>query len=142
MISAHDVAAYILSKRGRTPAIKLHKLLYYSQAWSLVWDDRPIFRDRIEAWANGPVVPSVYRNHRGSYFVTRCTKGNPENLDPDAVETVDVVINHYGQISSDALSGLTHQEDPWRNARVGLLPGQRGDKPITHESMALYYSSL
>ena len=40
MTTAYDVAAYILAKRGRTPAVKLHKLLYYAQARSLVWDDR------------------------------------------------------------------------------------------------------
>ena len=79
MATAHDVTAYILAKRGRTPAIKLHKLLYYSPAWSLVWDDRPIFKDRIEAWANGPVVPSVHRTHSRSYFVTKCGKGDPES---------------------------------------------------------------
>lgn len=141
-MTAYDVAAYILSKRGQTPAIKLHKLLYYAQAWSLVWDDRPLFRDRIAAWANGPVVPSVYACHRGSYFVTKCTNGNPRNLDPDAVETIDAVVDFYGDRTSAYLSSLTHREDPWKNARGGLLPGQRGDNVITPASMAEYYSSL
>ena len=50
-MTVHDVAAYILTVKGRMPAVKLHKLLYYSQAWSLVWDDRLLFRARIEAWA-------------------------------------------------------------------------------------------
>ena len=49
-VTAIDVAAYILSKQGDMPAMKLQKLVYYSQAWSLVWDDKPLFRDRIEAW--------------------------------------------------------------------------------------------
>ena len=38
-VSAGDVAAYILRKQGTLPAMKLQKLVYYSQAWSLVWDD-------------------------------------------------------------------------------------------------------
>lgn len=142
MATAHDVTAYILAKRGRTPAIKLHKLLYYSQAWSLVWDDRPIFKDRIEAWANGPVVPSVYRTHSRSYFVTKCGKGDPGKLDKDAAETVDAVVEHYGRRSSAYLSDLTHQEDPWRKARRGLPPGWRSNAVITHASMAMYYGSL
>ena len=141
-MTAHDTAAYILSERGRTPAIKLHKLLYYSQAWSLVWDDRPLFGDRIEAWANGPVVPSVFAWHRGSYFVTKYGHGNPKNLDQDAVETIDAVLEFYGDRSSAYLSSLTHREDPWKNARGGLLPGQRSHDVITRASMAEYYSSL
>ncbi|MCH7691617.1 MAG: DUF4065 domain-containing protein, partial [candidate division Zixibacteria bacterium] len=55
-ISVFDVAKYILSKLGGVSAMKLHKLLYYAQAWSLVWDERPLFQERIEAWVSGPVV--------------------------------------------------------------------------------------
>ena len=33
---AEDVAQYILEKLGAMPAMKLQKLCYYSQAWSLV----------------------------------------------------------------------------------------------------------
>ena len=57
MATAHDVAAYILQKKGEMTAMKLQKLVYYSQAWSVVWDERPLFHEKIEAWANGPVVP-------------------------------------------------------------------------------------
>ena len=49
-IRAVDVAAYILQEQGPTPALKLQKLVYYSQAWSLVWDDKPLFEEEIEAW--------------------------------------------------------------------------------------------
>ena len=141
-VNARDVVAYILEKRGKTPAVKLHKLLYYSQAWSLVWDDRPLFRDRIEAWANGPVVPTVHRSHSGAYYVTKAGKGDPEKLDADARETVDAVLGHYTKRSSYALSYQTQGEDPWRRARIGLLPGQPGNKVISHNSMAGYYNSL
>lgn len=49
MATVHDVAAYILAKHGPMTAMKLEKLVYYSQAWSLVWDDKPLFRSKIEA---------------------------------------------------------------------------------------------
>ena len=39
------------SQRART-SWKLQKLVYYCQAWSLVWDEEPLFEARIEAWAN------------------------------------------------------------------------------------------
>ena len=141
-MNAHDVAAYLLGERGRIPAIKLHKLLYYSQAWSLVWDDRPLFNDKIEAWANGPVVPTIYRCHRGSYYVMRDGNGDPDKLNQDARETVNAVLEFYGDRSSAELSSLTHSEDPWKNARAGLLPGQQSRNVITRSAMAEYYSSL
>ncbi len=60
MVSVHDVAAIILQECGEMTAMKLQKLVYYSQAWSLVWDDAPSFPEEIQAWANGPVVPVLY----------------------------------------------------------------------------------
>jgi uncharacterized phage-associated protein len=56
-VTVYDVAKYILVRQGEMTTFKLHKLLYYSQAWSLVWDDAPLFSDDFYAWANGPVLP-------------------------------------------------------------------------------------
>lgn len=141
MASAHDVAAYILEKRHPLSAMKLQKLVYYSQAWSLVWDDRPMFRERIEAWANGPVVRELYDRHRGQFEVQRWD-GDPAALDAEARATVDAVLEYYGWRNAQALSDMTHKEDPWKIARAGLPEGDRGNREISLASMAEYYSSL
>ncbi len=142
MVNVHDVASYILEKMGPLMAMKLQKLVYYSQAWSLVWDEEPLFSEKIEAWANGPVVPALYNSHRGQFKVSELSEGNSSNLTPTQRETIDEVINFYGDRSSLWLSDLTHKEDPWINARQGLMLGERGNKEITHAAMAEYYSSL
>jgi uncharacterized phage-associated protein len=141
MTSVHDVAAYILRKQGPITAMKLQKLLYYCQAWSLVWDEKPLFRSRIEAWANGPVVPDVYARHRGKFKLTSWD-GDATALSLTEKETVDAVLKFYGDKSSQWLSDLTHQEDPWKNARAGLNAGDRSSCLISHASMAEYYSSV
>lgn len=61
MVSCFDVVKYILEKQGPMSQMKLHKLLYYCQAWSLVWDDMPLFHERLEAWGSGPVVPELHK---------------------------------------------------------------------------------
>jgi uncharacterized phage-associated protein len=142
MASVHDVAVYILGVLGTIPAMKLQKLTYYSQAWSLVWDEAPLFSEPIQAWANGPVSPALYANHRLQYMIENLTEGNPEALTPDQVETVDAVLSYYGDKSSQWLSDLTHMERPWLDARENLAPGERGNKVITHAAMAEYYGSL
>jgi len=142
MTNAHDVAAYILKKLGRMTAMKLQKLVYYSQAWSLVWDDKPLFHNRIEAWTNGPVVPNLYALHRGQFEVKQWPKGDPDKLTPLQRETVDAVLEFYGDKSSQWLSDLTHAEAPWRDSRRGLALIERGGNEITHAAMAEYYSSL
>ena len=142
MPSAHDVAAYILQRNGPMSVMKLHKLIYYSQAWSLVWDDHPLFPEKIEAWANGPVVPDLYERHKGLFSLDRWPHGDPESLDEEARETIDAVLNYYGPHNAQWLSDLAHAEDPWCLAREGLRVGERGDHEITLESMMEYYSSL
>jgi len=123
--------------------MKLQKLVYYTQAWSLVWDEKPLFGEKMEAWANGPVCPALYSNHRGLFEVDVDTVGgNPEALTVTEQESTDAVLEYYGQQSSQWLSELTHAEAPWQEARQGLKPGDRGTNEITHASMMEYYSSL
>lgn len=141
MPSVFDVADYILKLRGSMTTMKLQKLVYYCQAWSLVWDEAPIFNEPIEAWANGPVVRALYEKHRGQ-FVVASVGGNPKCLNKDQRETVEAVMEHYGDKSSQWLSDLTHREAPWREARLGLGDNERGNTEITLGSMADYYGNL
>lgn len=142
MATVHDVAAYILNKRGEMTAMKLQKLVYYCQAWSLVWDEKPMFPEPIEAWANGPVVPALYEEHRGQFKVSRLPKGDPDRLGKKAQETANAVIKYYANRPAQWLSDLTHMEDPWRNARKGIPEGVRGSQEITLAALHEYYSGL
>jgi uncharacterized phage-associated protein len=143
MASVFDAASYIIKKNGTMSAMKLQKLVYYAQAWSLVWDDRPLFPEAIEAWANGPVCPALYKKHQGHFLVGKgMVGGDPSRIDNDGIETIDAILKHYGSRSSQWLIDLTHQEAPWKNARVGLGPGDRGTRRITHAAMSEYYGSL
>lgn len=144
MATAFDVAQYILGKCGPMSVMKLQKLVFYSQAWSLVWDDVPIFDNKIEAWANGPVVRDLYDVHRGMFQVDKSTfealaKGE---LSAEQIETIDTVLSSYGSKSPQWLSDQTHAEKPWKAAREGLADGERGEREITLDSMAEFYSSL
>ena len=144
MATALDVAKYILKKHGSMTAMKLQKLVYYSQAWALVWDEEPLFHERIEAWANGPVVPSLFQKHRGQFRVDvdSLPEANSKALEKYQRETVDVVLGFYGNKSSQWLSDQTHKESPWAEARKGMKAGERGSREITHRAMADYYESL
>lgn len=142
MASVFDVAAYILEQQGSMTTWKLQKLVYYSQAWSLVWDDDILFPEEIEAWANGPVVRELYDAHRGKYQVSCLGKGDTKTLTEDQRETVDAVLEFYGDKSPQWLSDLTHMEDPWRSARRNVPEGVRGDEVIPKQDLAEYYGSL
>ena len=68
MVTVFDVSKYIVDELGEISTWKLQKLVYYCQAWSLVWDERPLFGSSIEAWANGPpACRDLYSLHKGQY---------------------------------------------------------------------------
>lgn len=144
MATVFDVAVYILNKKGELSAMKLQKLAYYAQAWSLVWEEEPLFENRIEAWANGPVCPSLYDCHRGFFKVEASTflQGNAGNLTKSHKDTIDKVFEYYGEKSAQWLSDLTHNESPWIDARGGISPTERSNVEITTAAMHEYYSGL
>ncbi len=144
MATVFDVAAYILEKHSPLTHMKLQKLVYYCQAWSLVWDEEPLFDERIEAWINGPVVRRLYVALRQLFKVRLedLTQGESANLTQPQRETVDAVLKTYEPKSSQWLSDLTHLELPWQEARKGLAPNDRSEREITHATMAEYYGSL
>lgn len=143
MGTVFDTAKYILEKRGTMSTMKLQKLCYYSQVWSLVWDDAPLFNEDFEAWANGPVCPSLFYHSQGKFSVSADNMmGNSENLNSEQKYTIDMVLDHYGDKNAQWLSQLTHMEGPWQDARKGVPLGIPCKEIITKESMAMYYGGL
>ena len=117
-------------------AMKLEKLCYYSQAWSLVWDGSPLFEESFEAWASGPVCPVLFDKHRHMFTVSKeDIPGDSLNLANEQKETIDAVIEAYGKLDSYQLSTLTHTETPWVNARGGIPSGTRSNTVITLDAM-------
>lgn len=141
MADVHDVAAYIVEKQGPVSAMKMQKLVYYSQAWHLVWDEVPLFNSRIEAWMNGPVVYELYDWHRGQFSITSW-RGDPSGLTKSEQETIDAVLDFYGKLSPRELSELTHRERPWQEAREGLEPTDRSSREISLDTMQEFYSGV
>ncbi|EKS6729591.1 MULTISPECIES: Panacea domain-containing protein [Enterobacter] len=144
MASVIDAAKYILEKTGEITAMKLQKLAYYSQAWALVWDEEEIFPEDFEAWANGPVNKCLYARHRGLFKVDQSvfSDGDTSKLSENQRDTIDKVLEFYGDKTAQWLSNLTHKEAPWLEARGELKPMASCSTAITKASMAEYYSSL
>lgn len=143
MANVFDVATYILEKNGPMSTMKLQKLCYYCQAWSLVWDDAPLFNEEFHAWANGPVCKELFYKTQGRFSVSASDEGgNRENLSHEQIDTINIVLDHYAPHDAQWLSQLTHMEDPWNRARKGIPAGAGCDNVISKESMAMYYGGL
>ncbi|HET6807287.1 MULTISPECIES: Panacea domain-containing protein [Frateuria] len=144
MATIIDVARYITDRLGPMSAMKLQKLAYYCQAWTLVWDEQPLFNDEFEAWANGPVSPTLYAHHRGQFQVdsSNFRYADPGALSPEQRVNIDKIIGFYGQQTAQWLSDLTHQEQPWLQARGNLAPGANSNALISKAAIHEYYSAL
>lgn len=142
-LNIFDIAKYILKKTGEISTMKLQKLCYYAQAWSLVWDGAPLFNEDFQAWTNGPVCPELFSVHRGKFMISEddikdifCSG---KSLSYEQEESIKVVLDTYGNKSPAWLRELSHIEEPWKNARKGCPDGQRCTNIISKDSMGLYY---
>lgn len=149
MVRVQDVARYILNELAPEDgnkfitAWKLQKLVYYSQVWSLVWDEAPLFKEPIQAWADGPVCSPLYAMHKGRLRLrANDIGGAPSQLNLTQKKTIDAVLTYYGNKSGRYLSDLTHMERPWIEARGSTPAGDRSENIISHEAMAEYYGGL
>ena len=145
MANIFDVAKYILEQTGEISTYKLQKLWYYSQAWNLVWDDIPLYDSPIMAFAHGPVIKELYDYHKGRFSIKssdikKCKLSNI--LTDSEKDTINRVLQFYGNKTAQWLSDLTHMEEPWKKARKGIPDGQPSNKVISLNDMMEYYSSL
>ncbi len=138
MVTVIDVLKYMSSLghhfNGETQA---HKLLYYAQAWTLAWDGKPLFDEPIEAWKNGPVVPSV--RHLNVALIG-CYPGDLDTLSPQQKANVEAVISYYGRMTGRRLIQLTHDEAPWKEARGDCAPGSPSSDAIQPDAMRREYT--
>lgn len=147
-MEAKKIARWFLSKGTMSPK-KIQKLVYYAYAWYLTLMnerveelDYRLFDEEIKAWAHGPVVYSIYQEYRKHRFlqVPKVTVDESE-YDEDTLDVLNQVWDVYGHYTANELESITHQEEPWINARKGLTPLQIGNESIRDEDIFSYYLS-
>jgi uncharacterized phage-associated protein len=133
-----------LNRLGLDEKVKLQKLLYYSQAMHYAVYGTPLFSERIEAWAHGPVVPAAYPAHEYTTLLDDAQKLTNEEIDSrfdDRVKAVLNVVNYvYGTKTGKELEHLSHEEGPWNKVKKQAL--NRENPEITKEEIRTYYAPL
>lgn len=124
--NALDIAKYVIEESKKDDSsitnLKLQKLLYYIQGYSLKETSEPAFDDDIVNWAYGPVVQDVYFE-----FCSYVSNPINENYEDDEVvkslkkslryrdvlRIIRKIIKKTRDIDAYALVRKTHKEDPW-----------------------------
>jgi len=124
--------------------MKLQKLLYYCQAWSLAWDGVPLFGEDFQAWANGPVCPELFDMHKGRFVVDASAFDDVAgcSFTEWQLDTLQSVLSYYGDKDPQWLSELTHKENPWKLTRANVPMGEHCTKVIEKDLMQEYYGGL
>jgi len=145
MTTADAVADYLIAlahQRGESlNNLKLQKLLYYAQAWHLALHDEPLFPEKFQAWATGPVIPVIY--WRFDDFGIRDielerTPEIPEELEPLLSEVVEL----YAPFDEYKLASMTYRESPWMTAHRGYDLGDPCDVELDENEMRSYFKHL
>ena len=145
-VSPNKIADYLLCEsrdRGEllTP-LKLQKLMYYAQAWSVTTLKNPLFEEDFQAWVHGPVLPSQYARFREYGWMPIDQNVTLPDLDGKTRAHLDEIVDVFGCESAVALEQMTHQEMPWLHARNGIASHEACKEIIKKDWMREYYSSL
>ncbi|AWI33728.1 Panacea domain-containing protein [Helicobacter apodemus] len=111
-MEAMEIAKYFLflarnREAGNTISnLKIQKMLYYAQGYSLCLFEKPLFSDRIEAWKHGPVVKTIYKQFK-KYGLDSISFDELSNFNTDSIannkeiqELLVFIFNKYGSMSA------------------------------------------
>ncbi len=149
MATALDVATWFLCDIDRSAGdsithLKLQKLVYNAQVWSLTLFEKPLFSEDMQAWAHGPVAPSVYDafSREGWNALDTPDRALDGCFDVDQVALLAEVADVYGNFSARQLENMTHADASWREARGGLPDEAPSTAIISKEAMKNFYRAL
>lgn len=146
MLKAIDIANFFIKlansfEEDLITNMKVNKLVYFTQAWSLVRLNKSLFEEDIQAWTYGPVIPSVYNAFKP------CGKNNieavmgdytPDKFTDDELELFMDVAMQYGQYTAPVLVNITHKAgSPWAKVYV-----DHRNNVIPNDLIKEYFSDL
>jgi uncharacterized phage-associated protein len=128
MPTVFDVADYLLAKYQSEEDfqddpithMKLQKLVYYAQGFSLALYGQPLFSEPLEAWEHGPVCPILYQNYKE--FLANPIKTDKtldtvsQEFSLDQLTVMNLTIRLCGPSTALQLRNMSHADNSWKNA--------------------------
>lgn len=102
--------------------MRMHKMMYFVQRESLMYNKEPLFDSEFQGWKYGPVLVEV----RSEYATGDMFCSVPDVLSEEAKKLVESVYQRYKNMSPWKLSSLSHGELSWKCSREGLAAEDNG----------------
>lgn len=135
---AQHVINYSIENQKPVTNLKLQKVLYYIQAAFLVEKNGICFKEEIQHWRHGPVIPKVYSEYKaytdqsikdlqtesldifintnGNFAVEEINYDKEKFLEED-INLINKVISSYFNMEPWDMVEKTHKEEPWINTK-------------------------
>lgn len=143
-----SVISYVFERTDEITPLALQKILYYIQGIYMAVFNKELYAEDCVAWVHGPVYEGVYNlfksfkynpidDHR---FVI--LKDRFQTLNQEEKEIIDLVMDTFGMYSGKTLERITHQEEPWKQAREGYLATDLSNVKIEKNAIKEYFEEL
>lgn len=114
---AHSFLGFARRDEEKLGIVRLHKLVYFAHGWFLGFEDgKPLVDEALEAWAWGPVFPSLYyrlAGHAGE-DISRVMDGSPVVPGGETRDFIEMIWSVYRPLRTIQLSAMAHQKgSPW-----------------------------
>jgi uncharacterized phage-associated protein len=109
-----------------------------------------LIKDEFQAWVHGPVSVKVWIALKDKANVHDSIAVKPEQK-PDLIKAlreqvtkeqlklIDDLLGSFGKKTSFELEALTHEEQPWIEARRGVAPNQKSKTTLSKKTMKAFY---
>lgn len=133
--------------------LKLQKVLYFIQAYFLIDASCRCFKEKIEAWDFGPVVPEAYREYKkfgggdiptvsyvisvdkSDFWKSKIQKYTDNIICEEDKIRINGVVDRFSDFSATDLVTLTHNQSPWIDAYVPHINNE-----ITVDAIREYFN--
>lgn len=142
------VIAYVFEKLEEVTPLMLQKLLYFIQGVYSALYGKPIFEEDCRAWVHGPVYPEVYELFRDFKYNPiddarfALLEGTADALTEEEKKVIDLVVNTFGMYGGKVLERITHNEDPWMEARKGYSDTIPSSELLPKDRIMRYYVAI
>lgn len=142
------VIAYVFEKLEEVTPLMLQKLLYFIQGVYSALYGKPIFEEDCRAWVHGPVYPEVYELFRDFKYNPiddarfALLEGTTDALTEEEKKVIDLVVNTFGMYGGKVLERITHNEDPWKEARKGYGDSIPSSELLPKDRIMRYYVAI
>lgn len=140
--------AYVFEKLEEVTPLMLQKLLYFIQGIYSALYGKPVFSEDCRAWIHGPVYPDVYDMFRDFKYNPiddarfALLEGNKDALTDEEEKVIDLVVNTFGMYGGKVLEKITHNEDPWMEARKGYGDSIPSSELLQKDRIMKYYIAV